>query len=210
MIILKYENVAEYVEGLVGEGGKSFVKAHDKSLKMQGVVPIDPSRGRLLEFLCRIQTPKRILEIGPGVGYSGLWFLKGAGEKCELEVIELNHHVASEFKKTMKSAANRKLTIHHGAALEVLPKLRPYFDIIFIDADKSEYPEYLQHAMRLTHPGSLIIADNLFWHGAVFSDRTRKGVGGVVKYTRRIFKDKRLCSLIIPLGDGVGISLRVK
>jgi predicted O-methyltransferase YrrM len=208
---LDYESVAEYAENLVGEGGRSFVRAFNKSLEMQpyGVVSIDPSRGRLLELISRIKSPKRILEIGPGVGYSALWFLRGARRTIRLEVIEVNHHVASEFQKTIRQTSHGVVIIHHGPALQVLPKLRGCFDIIFLDADKNEYPAYLQYAMRLTRPGSIIIADNLLWHGSVVSGR-REGIDVILNYTKRIFNDKRLCSLMIPLGDGVGVSLRVK
>ena len=154
---MEYESVAEYAEALVGEGGRSFVRAFNKSLEMQryGVVSIDPSRGRLLELISRIKSPKRILEIGPGVGYSTPWFLRGTRRTIRLEVIEVNRPVASEFKKTMRGINHGKLITHNGAAL-VLPKLRGCFGIIFLDADKNEYPAYLQHSMRLTRPRSII------------------------------------------------------
>lgn len=208
-----HKDASEYVEHLVGKGDASISRAFKKSLEMRpyGVVPIDPSRGRLLELVARIRSPKRILEIGPGVGYSALWFFQGITRNSRLEVIEVNSHVATEFEKTMKRAGREgKVTIHHGKALQVLPKLKGYFDCIFIDADKDEYPDYLRHGMRLTRAGSIILADNLFWHGSVLGRKNREGTRGIMQYTKMIFRDKRLCSLIIPLGDGVGISLRVK
>ena len=210
---MEYETASEYVEHLVGPGNESISKAFKKSLEMRpyGVEPIDPPRGRLLELAARIRSAKRILEIGPGVGYSALWFFQGTTRDCRLEVIEVNRQVAAEFEKTMKRAGCRgNITIHHGEALEVLPKLKGHFDIVFIDANKDEYPDYLRHSMRLTRVGSIILADNLFWHGSVLSGKGREGKRGIIKYTKMIFRDKRLCSLIVPLGDGVGVSLRVK
>ena len=80
---------------------------------------------------------------------------------------------------------------------------------MFIDADKDEYPSYLNHSMRLTHVGSVILADNLLWGGSVLSAKRREGETGISEYTKMIFRDRRLRSLIVPLGDGLGVSYRV-
>jgi len=210
---MQYEDVARYVEGFVRDGGSLLAWAYAKSLELgtQGVVPVDPPRGRFLELVARMTRPKRILEIGSGAGYSGLWFLRGASKTTKLDVIEFNPTVAREFEKVMSRAGVRKrVRVHHGPALEVLPRLRGFYDCVFIDADKDEYPDYLRHALRLTRPGSVIIADNLFWYGSVLGGRQREGVRSIREYTRTIFKDKRLSSLIIPLGDGLALSHRVK
>jgi len=209
---MQYEQVAKYVERLVDEGDSAFSKAYRKSIALQtyGVVPIDRSRGRFLQLVAMMTNPRRILEIGPGGGYSGLWFLKGVRSRCKLEVIEHHPHVAAEFEKTMTAAGfGGNIIIHLGPALGTLPHLNGYFDIIFIDADKDEYPSYLKHAMRLTRVGSVILADNMFWHGSVVGEKSGRGVNGIKKYTKMVFKDKRLKSLIVPLGDGLSVSYRV-
>jgi len=83
--------------------------------------------------------------------------------------------------------------------------------MIFIDADKDEYPHYLEYGMKLTKPGAVILADNMLWSGATFLDSVQKeGAEGIIEYTKRIFSDARLSSLIIPLGDGLAISFRIK
>jgi len=110
----------------------------------------------------------------------------------------------------MKRAGfGKRYTIHSGPALQVLPRVKKGFDIVFIDADKAEYPSYLKHSMRLTHVGSVILADNLFWGGSVIDGKRREDVNGIREYTDMIFKDKRLRSLVVPLGDGLGLSYRV-
>ena len=208
-----YAAVSKYVEGFVGDGGKLFVSTYDKSLELgsQGVVPIDPPRGRLLEIVARMIKPKRILEIGSGAGYSALWFLKGATSRTRLDVVEFNSVVSDEFEEVMKEAGYRKrIHIHHGPALEVLPRMKGPYDCVFIDADKDEYPEYLRHALRLTRPGSVIVADNMLWKGSVLASHEREGTRSIQEYTRMIFNDKRLSSIIIPLGDGLALSYRIK
>ena len=210
---MRYEDVSRYVEGFVGDGGSLLAWAYAKSLELgpQGVVPVDPPRGRFLELVARMTRPKRILEIGSGAGYSALWFLKGASKATRLDVVEFNPTVAREFERVMTRAGYRKrIRIHRGSALEVLPRLKGVYDCVFIDADKDEYPDYLRHSLRLTRPGSVIIADNMFWGGSVLGDQQRAGARSIHEYTRMIFKDKRLSSLIIPLGDGLALSHRIK
>jgi len=203
-----------YVGSLVGPGDElqGWVRGRSNELSDYGVVPIDPTRGRFLELIARIKSPQRILEIGSGAGYSALWFMKGMSRKGTLETIEVDPHVASELQDVIKKAGlKRRIKIHQGAALVILRKLKGPYDLVFIDADKDEYPQYLAQAMKLTLSGSIILADNLFWSGATFLPGARKGgAEGIIEYTKRIFNDPRLSSLLIPLGDGLGISYRVK
>jgi caffeoyl-CoA O-methyltransferase len=203
-----------YVGMLVGPGDRLQVSVRGKSneLREYGVVPIGPATGRFLELIVRINSPRRILEIGSGAGYSALWFMKGMGRKGALETIEGDPCVASELREVIKKAGvERRITIHQGAALEIFRKLKGPYDLVFSDADKEEYPRYLAQAMKLTTSGSIILADNLFWSGATFLPEMRKeGAEGIIEYTKRIFNDSRLSSLLIPLGDGLGISYRVK
>jgi caffeoyl-CoA O-methyltransferase len=103
------------------------------------------------------------------------------------------------------------MRIHHGGALSVLKHIHGPYELIFIDADKKEYPEYLKQALRLTQPGSMIIADSMFWHGATIrGEGEKESTRAIIEYTERIFHDPRLSSLIIPLGDGMAISSRVR
>jgi len=204
--------VSSYIERLVGDGGEALARVFNESaaMKKYDVFSIDPSRGRFLELITRIRSPKSILEIGPGIGYSSLWFLKGASPATTLDVIEVNSHVAREFGRVMAREGYRnKIRIHQGAALQVLAKMEKVFDCIFIDADKNEYPDYLRHSLRLTKRGSVILADNMFWSD-ISTGQKQTGQRGVRRYTEMIFKDKRLSSLILPLGDGLAISYRIK
>jgi predicted O-methyltransferase YrrM len=211
---LQYEDIMNYVGNLVGQGDELQLWAHGKSheLREHGVYPIDPTRGRFLELVARLSSPRRVLEIGSGAGYSALWFMKGMGRKGTLETIEIDPQVVEELEAVIEKAGlKRRIIIHQGPALATLRKLKGPYDLIFIDADKDEYPHYLEHAMKLTKAGSVILADNLLWSGATFLQDVRKeGAEGIIEYTKRIFDDPRLSSLIIPLGDGLAISYRVK
>ncbi len=211
---MRYKDIAEYVEKLVGQGDElqAWVRRKSAELREYGVFSIDPTRGRFLELLARMVAPDRILEVGSGAGYSALWFMKGMGQKGTLDAIEIDPHVASVLKDVMKKAGvDKRVNIHNGPALELLRKMKGPFDIVFIDADKDEYPDYLEQALRLTSSGSVIMADNMLWGGAtVNGDKHREGARAIMEYTKRIFADPRLSSIIIPLGDGLAVSYRVK
>lgn len=209
---MRYDEVAEYVGNLVGEGDELQRWAYKKSqaLREQGVFPIDPARGRLLELLARLIAPGRVLEVGSGAGYSALWFMNGMGDKSTLDAIELNKTVIEALRAVRKKAGlERRIRIHHGSALDVLRKLRGPYDIVFIDANKDDYPAFLDQALRLTKPGSAILADNMLWGGAAVRGDKREGIRGILEYTKRIFSDARLSSVIIPLGDGLALSYRI-
>jgi predicted O-methyltransferase YrrM len=208
---MKYDYVCNYVERLVGDGGTTLNQVYRKSAAMKkfGVFSIDPPRGRFLELIARMMSPKKILEIGPGIGYSALWLLKCAGSSATLDAIELNAQVARKLEDVMaKTGYRRRVRIHQGAALEVLSHMKGSFDCVFIDAEKDEYPDYLRQSLRLTRQGSVILADNMFWSD-LLTGRER-GVRGVREYTKMIFRNKRLSSLIVPLGDGLAVSFRIK
>ena len=211
---MRYEDVSKYVQGLVGEGDELQTRVHRRSVEFEdrGVVAIVSTRGRFLELVARMRAPRRVLEVGSGVGYSALWLTKGMRRNGHLDAIEIDPTTAEELAAVLQKAGlKRRVRILVGPALRTLRKLKGPYEIVFIDASKEEYPQYLQYAMKLTKPGAIILADNMLWSGATFLRGVRKhGTTGIVEYTKRIFSDPRLSSLIVPLGDGIAISVRIK
>jgi caffeoyl-CoA O-methyltransferase len=209
---MEYEEIADYVQRLVGEESELQKWVYEKSqeLREQGVVPIDTTSGRLLELVARMTKPRRVLEIGSGAGYSALWFMKGMGDDAMLHTIEGNSKVVQVLRVVIEKAGlTDRVRVHHGPATDMLRSMNGPFDLVFIDADKDQYPEYLDHALRLTRAGSTILADNMLWRGAAVRAHTHKeGVRGIREYTKRIFSNPSLSSIIIPLGDGVALSYR--
>jgi len=208
---MRFDEVSEYIRRLVGEGDELLAWASERSDELDGVVHIDSNSGRLLELLTRARSPKRILEVGSGAGYSALWFMKGMPPNGILDAIEQNHSIVEALEATIKKAGlEGRVRIHQGQALEMLPKMKRPYDIVFIDAKKEEYPNYLEEALRLSRPRSIILADNMLWGGAAVRGEKSEGTQGIIEYTKRIFNDSRLSSLIVPLGDGLAVSYRTK
>ena len=210
---MKYEEILEYVHGWVGEGGEllEWVSKKSDELRGEGVYQIDPSSGRLIELLARLRSPKLVLEIGSAVGYSALWFMRGMPQDGMLDAIEVNPKVAKALETTIRKAGLvGRIRIHLGTALDVLPTMNGSYDMVFIDADKDPYPEYLEHAIRLTRAGSIILAHNMFMDLQIGKGEKYSKQRGIAEYTKRIFSDDRLSSLIIPIGDGLAFSYRTK
>jgi caffeoyl-CoA O-methyltransferase len=211
---MRYEDVQEYVARLVGDGDDLLAWTYKESsrLREQGVHPITSTSGRFLELLARSHSARNVLEIGSGAGYSALWLMKGMSEDGTIDTIEQNPEAVKAIESVArKSRHGGRMRIHHGRALSVLKHFHGPYDLIFIDADKREYPEYLKQALRLSHLGSVIVADNMFWHGAAIrGEGEEEGTRGIIEYTERIFHDPRLSSLIVPLGDGMAVSSRIR
>jgi caffeoyl-CoA O-methyltransferase len=211
---MRYEDIQEYVARLVGDGDELLVWTRNESsrLRDQGVHPISSTSGRFLELLARSRSPQRVLEIGSGAGYSALWLMRGMSGEGRIDTIEQNPEAVKALQGVArKSGHEGQMRIHQGRALSVLKHIHGPYDLIFIDADKKEYPEYLKQALRLSQPGSVIVADNMFWHGAtIHGGGEEESTRGIIEYTERVFHDPRLSSLIIPLGDGMAISTRIR
>jgi predicted O-methyltransferase YrrM len=173
--------------------------------KRAGLPSIDvtPLQGKFLEFLVRISGARRILEIGTLGGYSTIWLARGLpadGSIVSLELIPLHAEVA-RANLTRAGALNR-VDLRVGPALESLQALSESgctpFDLIFIDADKRSYPEYLQWALKLSRPGTVIVADNVVRDGKVVdADCPDANVQGVRRFTEMLAADNRVSTTVL-------------
>jgi predicted O-methyltransferase YrrM len=139
-----------------------------------GLPPINvaPSQGKLLHFLAVIQGASRILEIGTLGGYSTIWLARALPEDGRLITLEYAEKHAEVARRNLARAGLDEITeVRVGPALDSLPKLADEhpapFDLVFIDADKVNNPHYVEWAVKLTRPGSLIVLDNVVRGGAV-------------------------------------------
>ena len=172
-------------------------------------IQISPLQGRLLQVLAAACGARKILEIGALAGYSGIWLaraLPADGKLISLEVSEKHAEVARA--SLARAGVGDRAEVRVGPASETLPALSSEapFDLVFIDADKPGYPTYLDWALKLTRPGSVIVADNCIRGGAPLraaanGAESDPGVKALGEYDRRVANDPRLRSVALPLDD---------
>ncbi|TPW20434.1 MAG: O-methyltransferase [Elusimicrobia bacterium] len=164
-----WSDVDRYLEGLFTPADPALDGAL-KAADAAGLPPIQVSatQGKLLYLLAKLIGARRILEVGTLAGYSAIWMaraLPAGGKLVTLEADPLHARVATENLK--RAGLELVAEVRVGRAVMTLPRLEGPFDMVFIDADKESYPEYLTWALRLTRRGSLIVADNVVRDGAV-------------------------------------------
>ncbi len=183
-----------------------------------GMPPIQVSapHGMLLQLLARAMGARRILEIGALAGYSAIWLARALPEGGRLVTLELEPRHAEVARDNLRAAGLAdRVEVVVGPATVSLRKMTETnvepFDMVFIDADKEGYPEYLEWSLRLTRSGSLIVADNVVRGGAVL-DASDPRAAGVRRYLERLAADERLEATVIQtVGvkgyDGLAIAL---
>ena len=167
-------------------------------------IQISPIQGKLLQLLAVACNAQKILEIGSLGGYSGIWLARALPSGGRFITLEINPTHANLVRNAFaKANVSDRAEVQVGRALDLLPKLESEapFDLVFIDADKPPYPQYLDWALHLTRPGSIIVADNVIRSGKAFADPEDEGMAGIVEYNKRIASDPRLTSLDIAMDD---------
>lgn len=166
-------------------------------------------QGRFLSMLSHLVRPKTIVEIGTFTGYSALCLAEGLVEGGMLHTIDINQDLSGMVQRYIKKAGLQdRITLHHGPALEVIPALPAPFDLVFIDADKENYPNYFNAVIDKVRPGGLIIADNVLWSGKVLQAANKRDgeTKALVRYAGHVHADARVEPVLVPLRDGLLIA----
>ena len=165
-------------------------------------------QGRVLSMLSQMIQPKRILELGTFTGYSALCLAEGLTEDGELVTLEHNDEMEDAIRRNLGlSPLGEKVKLVIGDAKESLQRLKGGFDLVFIDADKKEYCDYLDLVLPLMRKGGWILADNTLWDGHIVDpayDKDRQTVA-LRAFNDRVAQDERLEKVILPLRDGLTI-----
>lgn len=175
-------------------------------------VSIVPGYGRLLTMLACLSSSSRILEIGALGGYSGICLVRGmkeAGKLVSLELKEENAALAGENLK--KAGYGERVEYRIGPALDSLKQLElegARFDMFLIDADKENYPAYLEYALALANPGAIIAGDNTLLRGrTVNPEKNGPSVQAVRRFNEMMATDERLVSTMLPAYDGLALAI---
>lgn len=166
--------------------------------KAADLPPIDvaPTEGKMLQLMVRMAAAKHVLEIGTLGGFSAICMARGLPDGGHLTTIELSErHAAVALQNIREAGVADKVTVKVGAGLDVLPTLDPNkkFDFVFIDADKANVPNYYEWALKLTHPGSIVVVDNVVRGGAVVNSETQdENINGVRRLIESLKSDPRV------------------
>jgi len=169
-------------------------------------------QGRVLSMLSKLIQPKYILEIGTYTGYSALCLAEGMQEDGELHTIDINEELLDFQRKYFEESAFKNQIVQHlGNALEIIPEIDKTFDLVFIDADKSNYPNYLEIILPKLKKGSVILSDNVLWSGKVVENVKKDDIDtqALLKYNQALNTHPRLETVLLPIRDGLTLS-RVK
>lgn len=161
-------------------------------------IQVSPLQGKLLYLLAKSIAARRILEIGTLGGYSAIWLARALPPEGLLITLELDPKHAAVARENLAGAGvSERVEIHLGQALDSLARLveenQPPFDLVFIDADKPNYPAYFEWSLQLSHPGTLIVADNIIRKGRIVEpDSQDANVQGMRRFLERVAAEPRV------------------
>ena len=190
---------------------KALEELKKKALEDHIPIIMDDTLEVIKEYLEEIR-PKRILEIGTAVGYSSCQFVKISGEQVQIDTIELDEERANLAIQNIKNIGLEKnIHVMIGNAVEILPTLKGPYDVVFIDANKGKYPMFLSEALRMSHLGTIIFADNVLYKGYVLGDynkhKQRTAVKHLREYLAEAISNENLETQVSTVGDGLAISI---
>ncbi|MFW6100112.1 MAG: O-methyltransferase [Bacteroidota bacterium] len=162
-------------------------------------------QGKILEMLSKLLQPSSILEIGTYTGYSAICLARGLAAGGTLHTIEVNDELKDFIQHYLdRSDMGNRINLHIGDALEIIRQLSGSFDLIYIDADKREYPDYLELCREKLRPGGCLLADNVLWDGKVVdTDTSDPHTLGIHRFNEKIKRDSGLEQVILPIRDGL-------
>jgi len=168
-------------------------------------------QGRVLSLLSKLIRPKTILELGTFTGYSALCLAEGLQSDGVLHTIDHNEELATIQRRYFDlSPFGSQIYQHTGDAIDIIPKMDLGFDLVFMDADKENYINYFHQIIDKLNPGGVILSDNVLWSGKVIEPLVASDISTitVLEYNRLLKNDKRLETVLLPIRDGLTVSIK--
>ena len=204
--IVSAEANLAYVEGYLTED-EPLLAARREAAEIGGAPPIGPGGGAALRFIAAAINARSVVEIGTGCGTSGIWLLRGMRPDAVLTSVDAEPEHQRLARKAFTEAGfpSNRYRLISGKALDVLPRLTDgAYDLVFCDADKQEYPDYLVEALRLLRPGGVVAFDNALAGGRVADpDRNDPATIAIRDLAEHVRQDDRLAPVLLPVGDGL-------
>ena len=166
-------------------------------------------QGRVLSMISKLVRPKTILEIGTFTGYSALCLAEGLPKDGKLHTIDVKEELVDFQRKHFDASPyGTQITQHLGTAITIIPDLKATFDLVFIDADKSNYLNYFNLIIDKMNAGGIILSDNVLWSGKVVEpvQEKDKDTKVLLEYNKLLNTENRLETVLLPIRDGLTVS----
>jgi caffeoyl-CoA O-methyltransferase len=200
---------AEYLDQLLPPGDELLVEMERYAAEHR--VPIaDREVAKFLEITARTSGARRALEIGMAIGYSVVHLLRGMGRQGSIVTIEPSDEMIAAASGYLERAGLMdQVRIERGEALDVMPALDETFDLLFIDAVKEEYKEYLDLGLQRLRTGGVVIVDNLLWGGKVAGEDSESSTVALREFNHYFINHPQLLAVVLPVGDGLGYAVKI-
>jgi len=200
---------AKYLDQLLTQGDPLLAEMEAHAAEHR--VPIaDREVARFVEISARISGARKALEIGMAIGYTVIHLARGMGETGRVVTIDPSDEMISAATGYLKRAGVlNQVEIERGKALEVMPNLNETFDLLFIDAMKEEYSQYLDLGLPRLRTGGVVIVDNLLWGGKVAAGDTESSTVALREFNPYFMNHPQLIAEVLPVGDGLGYAVKL-
>ena len=187
-----------------------LLKALDRETHQKVLQPRMPSglyQGRLLALLAKMIGPKKILEVGTYTGYATLCMAEGLTTGGSIDTIDHNEELADMQRRYFdQSPYGSQIIQHLGEAKDILKSLTGPYDLVFLDADKENYPHYFDLIIDKLEMGGVILSDNVLWSGKVLEKAADEATSALQEYNHKINTDVRVETVVLPIRDGLTIT----
>ncbi len=202
---------ADYLDRLIAQTDPLLLEMEAYGAEHH-VPSADREVARFVEITAQAIKARRALEIGMAIGYTTIHLARALGEDGMVITIDPSEEMIKAADGFLERAGLRnRVRIERGKALEVIPRLRETFDLVFIDALKDEYEGYLESALPKMRTGGVVIVDNLLWGGKVATDPDSKDrdTGALQKFNEQFVQNPRLKAVVLSVGDGLGYAVKI-
>src|SRR5499427_8433699 len=209
-LTLVSEPVDKYAEEHTEKVAKLFDELRDETYRAMDIPQMQVGRieGTFLRMLVRLVRARRVLELGMFTGYSALMMAEGLPDDGELITCDVDPKAEAMAKRYFaQSPHGKKIHIRMGPALETIKTLKGPIDLVFIDADKENYPKYYDAVLPLLRKGGLLVADNVLWSGRVL-DPKEETDRAIVEFNDKVAKDSRVEKVLLTVRDGMMLAVK--
>lgn len=213
---INFDHITEYIKSLLDDEKSEILKELREYTRDHYVPIVEKEVAYLLKTILSYKKPKNILEIGTAIGYSAIMFSDYISDGGKIVTLEKEPEMINLAKENIKKAGKENvITIVEGDGKETITTITDKFDFVFMDANKSYYQCYLPYVLNLLNDGGILVADNILFKGMVANDelvprKKRTIVRNLREFLWTITHHENLTTSIIPIGDGVSVSVYKK